>query len=83
MTDTVTNELILEHLKAIQSKLSVHDSRFERIESRLSDLESHISTMKTDIATLVGTTMRIDNHHDTLTRRVERIERRLDLADGE
>ena len=83
MADNVTNELILEHLKVIQSKLAEHDNRFERIELRISDIESHISTMKTDLATLVGGLSRIDQDHDILARRVDRIERRLEISDGQ
>jgi hypothetical protein len=32
MADNVTNELLLEHLKAIQGKLARHDEAFQRIE---------------------------------------------------
>ncbi len=35
MTETVTNELLLEHLKRIQTKLYSHDERFARIGYRL------------------------------------------------
>jgi len=35
MAGNVTNELLLEHLKAIQGKLAEHDRRFHRIERRL------------------------------------------------
>ncbi len=35
MSENVTNELLLEHLKRIQNKLSEHDDRFSRLEGEL------------------------------------------------
>ncbi len=43
MTNNVTNELLLEHLRAIQAKLSEHDARFTMIEKRLAGLETSVA----------------------------------------
>ena len=81
MSENVTNVLLLENLKAIQAKLTEQDRRFDRIEQRLADVEAHLSTMKADLATMVGSALHVQSDFDALARRVERIERRLDLVD--
>ena len=73
--DNVTNALLLEHLKAIQAKLAEHDGQFLSIESRLTALEGHVTAL---VQRSVGRIVEITD----LARRVERIERRLDLVDG-
>lgn len=75
MTENVTNELILEHLKAIQARLKV-------IENDIADVKTEMRIMKTHIAGLVQSDLRRDDLHSSLQARVERIERRLDLQDG-
>ena len=75
MTDNVTNELLLGHLKAIQSKLADHDEQFELVHSELRALKAHV-------AGLVQSDLTRDTEHALLTRRVERIERRLEISDG-
>ena len=73
MTDDVES-LVLEHLRAIRSTLNDHSDRLGRIELRLSAMEQTLGSLYalsgSDRETL-----------SALTRRVERIERRLDLAD--
>lgn len=74
MADNVTNELLLEHLKAIQSKLAQHDERFTAIEGDLRSVKGHLASfMQAEIAQ--DTTMA------ELRTRMDRIERRLDLSD--
>ena len=68
---SVTNELLLEHLKKIQSKLISHDERFSAIENELRALKAHI-------AALVQSDLNRDTDYATLALRIER---RLDLAD--
>ncbi|MGH8474764.1 MAG: hypothetical protein ACRER2_03185 [Methylococcales bacterium] len=73
MTENVEN-LILEHLRAIRSKQDDHSERLDRVEVRLSSLEQTLGSLYS----LAG------SDRDTirsLTRRIERIERRLDLQD--
>jgi len=78
MNGNVTDELLLQILKNIQDKLEEHDRRFDRL---LSDVEAHLSTMKTDLATVVGIVSHTQGDLDVLARRIDRIERRLDLVD--
>lgn len=74
MTDNVTNELLLEHLKSIQAKLVRHDEAFQRIEGEIRVLKSHIYG-------LVQAEMGRDPDLASLLLRIERIERRLELHD--
>ena len=73
MTDNVEN-LILEHLRAIRSTLSDHSERLNRIELRLATIEQTLGSLYalsgSDRETLTA-----------LTRRLERVERRLELRD--
>ena len=74
MADNVTNELLLEHLKAIQGKLARHDDAFQR-------LEAEIRVLKTHVYGLVQAEMGRDPDMASLLVRIERIERRLELND--
>jgi hypothetical protein len=74
MADHDTNELLLEHLKAIQGKLARHDDAFQR-------LEAEIRVLKTHVYGLVQAEMGRDPDMALLKRRIERIERRLELND--
>ena len=74
MTKTVTNELILEHLKVIQSRIGNMEERLGRIESRMSAAEEHL-------AVLVKRDLERNAESDNIVARVERIERRLELTD--
>ena len=73
MTDNTEN-LILEHLRAIRSTLSDHGERLNRIELRSATIEQTLGSLYalsgSDRETLTA-----------LTRRVERVERRLELRD--
>lgn len=74
MTENSDN-LVLEHLRAIRGALTDHGERLGRIELRLSAIEQTLGSLYalsgSDRETL-----------GSLTRRVERIERRLDLAES-
>ena len=73
MTQTVTNELILELLKKIQADVAhIRDDHAHQL--RL--LREQMHGIAGDIHNLQGEFIRIDN-------RLDRIERRLDLADAE
>lgn len=74
MTDTVTNALILEHLKSIQAKVSRTDERLERI-------EGDIRTIKGHMASFMQSEVHQDSAIASLESRLERIERRLELND--
>ncbi len=45
MTENVTNQLLLEHLKSIQGKLRDHDGRFSRIENELLAVKNHMAAL--------------------------------------
>ena len=68
MPENVTNELLLEHLKAIQGRLSNLERGQSEIRDRLGRLEEGMASLSRRV--------------DHLTERVERIERRLDLVDS-
>lgn len=73
MTDNIEN-LVLEHLRAIRSTQNDHGERLTRIELRLATIEQTLGSLYTlsgsDRETL-----------STLMRRIEHIERRLELQD--
>ncbi len=75
LAEDETNDLILEHLRQIQGKLSDQDARFSRVENRLRAIKSHV-------AGLVQSDLSRDAHQATMQVRLVRIERRLGLADA-
>lgn len=74
MSDNVTNELLLEHLQAIQGKLARHDEAFQRVEGEMRTIKAHIYG-------LVQAELGRDPDIASLLLRIERIERRLELND--
>ncbi|MDE0696008.1 MAG: hypothetical protein OXH76_09285 [Boseongicola sp.] len=75
MADNVTNELILEHLKQIQGKLSDHDGRFSRLDSQLRAIKAHV-------AGLALSDLSRDADQASMQVRLDRVERRLELSDA-
>ena len=74
MTDNVTNDLLLEHLEIIQSKMV-------RTDDRLSNIESDIRIIKGHMAAFMQSEVRQDGDLASLRESLERIERRLELKD--
>lgn len=74
MTPDELASVTLEHLRAIRAKLDHQDERLNRIELRLSAMEQTLGSLYA----LSGSDRETVN---SLTRRIERIERRLDLSD--
>ena len=75
MPDTVTNELLLEHMKAIQTKLAAMASDITELKTDMRGIKSHMAGfMQSEVAQ--------DNAIASLQSRLDRIERRLDLADS-
>lgn len=72
--------LMLEHLKKIQSELTSIRQDNAEIKSRLSGIESGIARITRDEASNYGEI--IENRHmfDKLAERVEKIEKRLELS---
>ena len=70
----VTNDLLYEVLKSIQVRLSNLDDGQREIRSELQALRGHMVAMQQDISNLYAGQAKIE-------RRLERIERRLELAE--
>lgn len=79
MGDNVEN-LILEHLRAIRTDISVIREDVREVKQRLTSLELSVSGLKRDYAQLYGDLAEQHTRYDRLVDRVERIERRLDIA---
>ena len=73
MSENVSDELLLETLKQMQSKLSEHGQAFGRIENEIKAVKSHIQG-------LVQSDLNRDADWASLKTRIERIERRLELS---
>ncbi len=74
MSETVTNELLLEHLKAIQTRLA-------SMAGDIADLKSGILGLKSHMAGFMRSEVVQDSAIAALTTRLERVERRLELRD--
>lgn len=74
MSDSVTNELLLEHLKLIQTRLV-------NIERGQSDLKTSIIGIQQHMAGFMTSAAAQESALAQLQSRVERIERRLELGD--
>ena len=74
MAENVANELILDHLKAIQSRLSAIEGRLQSLETDMRSLKGHmVSFLQAEVAQ--------DGTIADMRTRLDRIERRLDLTD--
>lgn len=74
MTDSVTNELLLETLKAIQSKLS-------QMADNLTDLKTDMRGLKGHMAAFMQSEVAQDGAIASIQSRLDRIERRLELRE--
>ncbi len=72
MTENVTNELLLETLKAIQSKLG-------KVADDIVDLKSDMRGVKGHMAAFMQSEVAQDGTLASIQIRLDRIERRLDL----
>jgi uncharacterized coiled-coil protein SlyX len=79
MTDNIEN-LILEHLKRFQSDLTAARERDSEMLARLGRLEVAIAGLRRDIAHFDEGAAEQSLRLDRLVERVDRIERRLELA---
>ena len=71
----VTNELIYEVLKAMQSRLGNVETSLSEVKAELHAMRGHMLATQTDIANLYAGQGNIDG-------RLARIERRLELTDA-
>lgn len=74
MPDEVTNELLYEVLKSIQSQVAIIREDSESIKSRLSQVDSKLATLHTDIA-------HQSDRMDRVESRLGRVEIRLNFGD--
>lgn len=74
MNNKVTNQLLLEHLKSIQSKLN-------SIAPDISDLKTDVRGIKAHMAGFMQSEVAQDSAIASMQTRLERIERRLELRD--
>lgn len=79
MADNIEN-LILEHLRAIRADIGGIKEDVREIKQRLTSLEAAVAGLRRDNANLYSDVIDQQTRYDRLTERVERIERRLDLA---
>jgi hypothetical protein len=75
MPNNVNTPLLLETLKSIQSKLS-------DISCDLVDLKADMRGLKGHMAAIMHSDVAQDGAIASITAKIERIEQRLDLADG-
>ena len=80
MTDNNTENLILEHLKRFQAGQDRIERELKEIKGRLSQIEISMASVRGDIAHIAGDQARQQVTMDGLADRIERIERRLELA---
>ena len=74
MADNVTNEVLLEHLKALH-----YEAKVARQERR--EICDEIRAVKGHVAALVQSDLNRDSQQGNLHARIEPIERRLELFD--
>ena len=74
MSAKVTNQLLLEHLEAIQSTLG-------SMANDVSDLKSDMRGLKSHMTGFMQSEVAQDSAIATMQTRLERIERRLELRD--
>lgn len=75
MADNVTNELLLETLKAIQAKLT-------DVAGDIVDLKPDMRGLKGHMAAFMQSEVAQDGAIASIQLKIERIEQRLNLADG-
>ena len=72
MTDNTEN-LILEHLRAIRTSVAKLEENDTFMKARMSSLEQQMAGIHSDMAT-------VHNRMDSMDKRLDRIERRLELT---
>ena len=76
MAGNVTNELLLEHLKRIQDRLG-------RLELGMDDVMIELRSHKAILGALVSSEATQDGRIAGISKRLDRIETRLDLREAE
>jgi tetrahydromethanopterin S-methyltransferase subunit G len=81
MNNNVEN-LVLEHLKKIQTEQNASRERDSEILNRLSHIESALARISRDEAINYGEIIQDRHVVDRIKERLERIERRLELSEA-
>ena len=79
MTDTTEN-LILEHLKRFQAGQERIETKLDEVVIRLGQLEGAVLGIKREIVSAEETGVSVSLRVDTLSKRIDRIEKRLELS---
>ena len=75
-----TENLMLEHLKRFQAGQDRIEKKLDEVVSRLGNLEMSVAGIRRDLTHLEENDAIMSVRMDRLNERVERIERRLELA---
>lgn len=76
-------DLVLGHLRAIRADVAGIKDDVREIKHRLTSLEGAVAGLKPDQAASYADLADQHARYDRLAERIERVERRLDLRDGE
>ncbi len=79
MTETIEN-LILEHLKRFQAGQERIETKVDELVMRVGQLEGAILGLKREIVNAEESGVSVSLRVDTLSKRLDRIERRLELT---
>lgn len=81
MTENVEN-LVLEHLRALREGQARIEHKIDGLTLRVGSLEGQVALLHKSVAFIHDDIAGLNQRFDHLIVRVERIERRLDLADA-
>ena len=81
MAETVTNELLLEHMKAMRAELAALTRQNRELRDRLTDVHTAVVALRRDQATDAEVAATLAVRVDRISDRVDIIEKRLELVD--
>ncbi|MBL4712101.1 MAG: hypothetical protein JKX75_06335 [Gammaproteobacteria bacterium] len=76
-----TDNLILEHLRAFRTSQDRMEKRIDEIGTRVGHMDMKLASVKSDIAQLHTIAAEHSNSFDAISRRLKRIEKRLELVE--
>ena len=81
MAGTVTNELLLEHMKAMRAELATLTRQGRELRDRLTEVHAAVVALRRDQATDAEVAAALAVRVDRISDRVDIIEKRLELVD--